>query len=73
MLKNYSTDLFKTNSINLLNKSNEFISDEMLGLINCLVDSKETNDNNLSTTEIFTINTNIIRNNKINKRRLMFV
>lgn len=73
MLKNYSTDLFKTNLINLLNKSNEFISDEMLGLMNCLVNSKETNDNNLSTTEIFTINTNIIRNNKINKRRLMFV
>ena len=73
MLKNYSTDLFKTNSINLLSKSDEFISDEMLGLMNCLVNSKETNDNNLSTTEIFTINTNIIRNNKINKRRLMFV
>ena len=56
-----------------MSKSDEFISDEMLGLMNCLVNSKETNDNNLSTTEIFTINTNIIRNNKINKRRLMFV
>lgn len=68
---NHVKNFFNYENIYLLENKNEFISDEMFGLINYFINSD--NDNNLSTTEIFTINANIIRNNKINKRHLMFV
>lgn len=69
-IEKYAKIIFNKQNVYSLASESEFISDEMLGMIALL---NANDQKSMLTTDTFTIDSNILRNIKISKRKSIFV